>query len=55
MTRTISLCGEGKCCPTVIMEKDAVTIGETGNLAMLKKEEWNSLVDLIKSEELGRI
>jgi hypothetical protein len=30
-------------------------IGETGNLVTLKREEWNGLVDLIKSGELKKV
>jgi hypothetical protein len=35
--------------------KMEVRIGEAGNLAVLKKEEWNVLVDLIQSGQLGRV
>jgi hypothetical protein len=32
-----------------------VRIGEAGNLAVLKKEEWNVLVELIRSGQLTRL
>ncbi len=45
-------CGE---CPEVEIVGDEVRIGETGNLAVLQKEEWNVLVDMIRSGQLPRI
>jgi hypothetical protein len=30
-------------------------IGEVGNLAVLKKDEWNVLVDLIHSGQLKKV
>ena len=45
-------CGE---CPDVQIVGDEVRIGEAGNLAVLKKDEWNLLVDLIKSGELSKV
>ena len=52
----LSLCPAG-CghCPDVEIDGDDVRIGETGNLAVLKKDEWNLLVDLIKSGQLTKI
>jgi hypothetical protein len=46
----VTLCPAG-CgqCPDVEIAGDEVPIGETGNLAVLKKDEWNLLVDLIQS------
>jgi hypothetical protein len=32
-----------------------VRIGEVGNLTVLKKEAWNTLVDLIQSGQLTRL
>jgi hypothetical protein len=32
-----------------------VRIGEEGNLAVLKKEEWNVLVDLIQAGQLTKL
>lgn len=50
----IVLCGGQKCCPTVDADiaKDTVTIGEDANVVSLKREEWNILVQKIKSGEL---
>ena len=45
-------CGE---CPEVEIIGDEVRVGETGNLAMLKKDEWNVLVDLIQSGRLTKL
>ena len=45
-------CGE---CPDVEIIGDAVRVGETGNLAVLKKDEWNVLVDLIQSGRLTKL
>ena len=45
-------CGE---CPEVEIVGDEVRIGEAGNLAVLKKDEWNVLVDLIQSGRLAKV
>jgi hypothetical protein len=37
------------------VEGDTVRIGEEGNLVTLKKEEWNVLVDVIKSGKVGKV
>ncbi len=52
----VTLCPAG-CgqCPDVEIAGDEVRIGETGNLAVLKKDEWNLLVDLIQSGRLAKI
>jgi hypothetical protein len=50
-----SLCPACSACPEVEMVGDEVRIGETGNLAVLKKDEWNVLVDLIQSGQLTKI
>jgi len=42
-------------CPEVEIVGDEVRIGEAGNLTVLKKDEWNVLVELIMSGRLGRI
>jgi hypothetical protein len=34
---------------------DQVRIGEAGSLAVLKKDEWNVLVDMIRSGELSKV
>ena len=48
----VSLCPSCIACPEVEIVGDEVRIGETGNLAVLTKEEWNVLVDLIRSGAL---
>lgn len=52
----ISLCPAG-CgeCPAIELTGDDVRIGEAGNLAVLKKDEWNVLVDLIQSGQVTRL
>ena len=52
---TVSLCPACTACPEVEIIGDEVRIGETGNLAVLKKDEWNVLVDLVRSGQLSRI
>ncbi len=54
MIKVISLCGNlaDGCCPIVEVLETEVRIGEEGNLAVLSKEEWNTLVDKIKTGEL---
>ena len=49
-----SLCPSCIACPEVVIDGDIVRIGEDANTAVLKKDEWNVLVDLIKSGQLGR-
>jgi hypothetical protein len=39
----------------VELADDEVRIGEVGNRAVLKQEEWNLLVDLIQSGQRTRI
>jgi hypothetical protein len=34
---------------------DQVRIGEAGNLVILKREEWNALVDLVRSGRLTAV
>ena len=53
-TRKISLCPMCSACPEVELAPDAVRIGEAGNLVVLKKAEWNVLVDLIQSGQLTK-
>ena len=50
----MSLCPACTACPEVIIEGDQVRIGEDANTVVLKKEEWNVLVDLIQSGRIGR-
>ena len=42
-------------CPEVEVLEDEVRIGEAGNLSVLKKDEWNVLVELIRSGQLTRL
>src|SRR5215469_3109050 len=51
----MSLCPMCTHCPEVEVAGDEVRIGEAGNLAILKKDEWNALVELIQSGQLGRL
>ena len=51
----MSLCPACTACPEVEIAGAEVRIGEAGNLAVLKREEWNVLVDLIRSGQLGQI
>ena len=51
----ISLCPACTACPEIELVGDEVRIGETGNLAVLKKHEWNVLVDLIQSGKLTKV
>ena len=51
----VSLCPHCLACPEVEIRGDAVWIGEAGNLAVLKTEEWNVLVDLIQSAQLTTV
>jgi DNA-binding transcriptional MerR regulator len=51
----MSLCPMCDHCPEVEIVGDEVRIGEAGNLAVLKKGEWNVLVDLIASGQLTKV
>jgi len=51
----MSLCPACTACPEVEIEGAEVRIGEAGNLDVLKKDEWNVLVDLIASGQLTRL
>jgi hypothetical protein len=51
----MSLCPSCIHCPEVAIEGDEVRIGEAGNLAVLRKDEWNVLVDLIQSGQLSKV
>ena len=50
-----SLCPQCTACPEVVFDGDTVRIGEDANTAILKKDEWNVLVDLIQSGQLSRV
>lgn len=52
----VTLCSAGcGACPEVEIVGEEVRIGEAGNLAVLKTDEWNLLVDLIHSGQLTKI
>ena len=51
----VSLCPGCTACPEVVIDDDTIRIGEDSNTAILKKEEWNVLVDLIHSGQLARV
>jgi hypothetical protein len=51
----ITLCPGCDHCPAIVIEGDEVRIGEEANTAVLKKAEWNVLVDLIQSGQLTRV
>ena len=50
-----SLCPACSACPEVVIDGDHVRIGEDPNTAVLTKDEWNVLVGLIRSGQLGRV
>lgn len=51
----LSVCPACTACPEVEIVGGEVRIGEAGNLAVLKKEEWNVLVELILEGDLVRL
>jgi len=51
----VSLCPACGACPEVEVLEGEVRIGEAGNLTVLKTEEWNVLVELIRSGQLTRL
>lgn len=53
--QTVSLCPACGACPQVEISGEAVRIGEADNTVVLKKEEWNMLVDLIRPGQLPRL
>jgi len=55
-TRKVLLCPAGcGACPEVEFGGEQVKVGEAGNLAILTKDEWNVLVDLIQAGELRKV
>ena len=54
-SRKMSLCPACTACPEVEIAGEEVRIGEVGNLTVLRKDEWNVLVDLIQSGRLSKI
>jgi hypothetical protein len=55
MEKRVSLCPMCDHCPEVALVGDEVQIGEAGNLVVLKKDEWNVLVDAINSGRLAKV
>jgi hypothetical protein len=55
MEKRISLCPMCDHCPEVALVGDEVRIREDDNIVVLKKTEWNVLVDAIMSGRLGRV
>jgi hypothetical protein len=52
----VMLCPAGcGACPEVEFAGDEVRVGEAGNLAVLKKAEWNVLVEMIQSGQLTKV
>jgi hypothetical protein len=51
----LSLCPMCDHCPEIEVAGDEVPIGEAGNLVVLKRAEWNVLVDLIQSGRLSKV
>jgi hypothetical protein len=52
----VLLCPAGcGACPEVEFAEENVRIGEAGNLAVLTKDEWNVLVDLVQSGVLAKV
>ena len=53
----VSLCGGEKCCPEVMVDtrSQQVRIGETGNLVVLDKRAWNTLVEKITAKQLKKL
>jgi hypothetical protein len=52
---TRSLYPSCTACPEIVIEGDQIRIGEDTNTVILKKGEWNVLVDLIQSGQVGRL
>jgi hypothetical protein len=52
MASKYSLCPACTACPEVEIRPDEVRIGEADNLVVLKKTEWNVLVELIRGGQL---
>ena len=51
----IALCPNCIHCPEVVVEGGEVRIGEGENTVVLGKQEWNVLVSLIRSGQLGEL
>jgi len=55
MKTKLYLCGEKGCCPSVEICGDMVNIGEQGNMCSLNKNQWNAMVDIIRSYRMDKI
>jgi len=55
MEKRVSLCPMCDHCPEVALVGDEIQIGEKGDLVVLKKDEWNVLVEAIKSGRLSKV
>jgi len=55
MASKFSLCPACGACPEIEIRPDEVRIGEAGNLVVLKKEEWNVLVELIQRGNVAKL
>jgi len=51
----ISLCPSCTACPEVVIDGETIRIGEDENIVVLKKTEWNVLVEAIQSGQLRRV
>jgi len=51
----VSLCPACSNCPEVVIDGDTIRIGEDENTVVLEKDEWNVLVDAVRSGQLGRV
>jgi len=51
----ITLCPNCSECPEVKITDQGVSIGEDQNTVKLSHAEWNELVRLVKSGELGEV
>jgi hypothetical protein len=51
----VTLCPNCVNCTEVIIEGDTIHIGEDANTVVLQKAEWNVLVGLIQSGQLGQV
>jgi len=50
-----TLCPGCTFCPEIVIDGEIVRIGEDANTVVLKKDEWNVIVELIQSGQLGRV
>ena len=50
-----SLCPNCDACPEVVIAEGSVVIGEAGNQVRLSSDEWNVLVEAVKTGTLSPI